>query len=139
MRLSLFAVGLCLLLVSVAPAADSLNVRAIGSCDAPGYALDVSVSGDHAYVTDGDSGLRVISIADPAHPVQVGRYIASNFVYTVVVVDRYAYLGGGDNGLIVLSVEDPSHPTWVGSCPTDWALILTSKGTSPVLRTTRVG
>ena len=33
-----------------------------------GIALDVYVSGDYAYVADGDSGLAVIDISDPTNP-----------------------------------------------------------------------
>jgi hypothetical protein len=32
------------------------------------------VAGDYAYVTDWDSGLRIIDVSDPAHPVGAGSY-----------------------------------------------------------------
>ncbi len=40
-------------------------------------AWDVTVSGDYAYVADGRSGLRVISVGDPEHPEEVGYYDTS--------------------------------------------------------------
>ena len=68
----LFVFCLSLLLVDIAQA-DSLNVRRTGSCPTPGRAWGVAVSGSYAYVADEDSGLRVISVSDPAHPTEVGH------------------------------------------------------------------
>lgn len=39
-----------------------------------GQALDVFVEGEYAYVADGNHGLRVIDVSDPAHPSEVGSY-----------------------------------------------------------------
>lgn len=36
----------------------------VGFYDTPGHTWQVLLSGDHAYVADGDSGLRVINVAD---------------------------------------------------------------------------
>ena len=44
----------------------------VGTLDTPGYARDVEVMGDLAYVADGDSGLRVIDVSNPAFPVELG-------------------------------------------------------------------
>jgi hypothetical protein len=108
-----FIVGLGLLLVGVAPAADSLNVRFIGSYDTPYNAVDVAVKGDYAFVADQSSGLRVISIADPAHPTEVGSSPA--YATVVTVRDSYAYVAGASSGLLVVSVADPTHPTRVST------------------------
>ena len=39
---------------------------------APGYAWDVAIAGDRAYVADGGSGLRVFDITDPMRPRAIG-------------------------------------------------------------------
>jgi fibronectin type 3 domain-containing protein len=50
------------------PSAPSLA----GALLTPGAANGVAVSGSHAYLADGASGLQVIDISDPAHPAIVG-------------------------------------------------------------------
>jgi len=99
MKESVLVVCLSLLLVGVAPAADSLNVRFVGGCDTPGTGFGVTVSGDHAYVADYDAGLRVISVSDPAHPVEVGYYDTPGIALGVAVAGNYAYVADYEAGL----------------------------------------
>ena len=108
--------GCCLglLLVAVAPAQVSSGIQLIGGCDTPGEAISVAVSGDYAYLADGDSGLRVISVADPAHPAEVGHCVTPGWAHGVAVNGNYAYVADYDSGLRVVSVADPAHPVEVG-------------------------
>ena len=124
MRATLFV--LCVgLLVGVSPAADSLNVRLIGGYDVPdGFALGVAVGGGYAYVACGDSvpngaqGLRVISVADPAQPVEVGYLKTPGNAYSVAVEGVFAYVVADRDGLRIISVADPANPVEVGYCDT---------------------
>jgi hypothetical protein len=50
------------------------NPREVGFFDTPGFALDVYVSGNYAYVADGYAGLRVIDVSNPANPREVGYF-----------------------------------------------------------------
>jgi len=118
MRQALTVLSLALLLVNVAAAADSLDVRLIGGCDTPAEAYSVAVSDGYAYVADCDSGLRVISVADPANPVEVGHAQTAGKAYGVAFNDGYAFVAAGDSGLRVVSVSDPAHPMEVGHCGT---------------------
>jgi hypothetical protein len=103
-----------LALTATVAQADSLNVRLVGSCDTPGQAGGVAVSGNYAYVADDSAGLRVISVSDPAHPVEVGYYDTPGVASSVAVAGNYAYVADGATGLRVISVSDPAHPTEVG-------------------------
>jgi hypothetical protein len=62
--------------------------------------------------------LRVISVSDPAHPVEVGYYDTPDGAYGVAVAGNYAYVGNWSAGLRVISVSDPAHPVEVGYCGT---------------------
>ena len=64
----------------IADGADGLRIvdvsdpqapTAVGRCDTPGSASDVSVCWSYAYVADGDAGLQVVDVTDPAHPAIV--------------------------------------------------------------------
>ncbi|UCH36439.1 MAG: hypothetical protein JSV65_08825 [Armatimonadota bacterium] len=50
-----------------------------GTISGTGTAESVAVSGAYAYVADGPDGLKVMDVADPYHPVIVGRASASIF------------------------------------------------------------
>jgi hypothetical protein len=90
----------------------------VGHVDMPGSARDVAVSGDYAYIADYIDGLRIISIADPAHPTKVGFLGATPLVCGVAVEGDYVYYVAGASGLRVASVTDPAIPTLVGSYDT---------------------
>jgi hypothetical protein len=69
------------------------------------------VSGGHAFVADGDSGLQVVDI-DPAS----GSYltIVGSLVFAgardVAVSGQTAYVAIGANGLQIIDISDPEHP-----------------------------
>jgi len=99
-----------LVVISVA---DPEHLSEVGSCATPGEGIGLAVAGDYAYVA-GDSGLNIYSIADPVHPVGVGR-LPGNYS-DVVVRGQYAYAVGA--GFAILSVSQPENPVLVGYCGT---------------------
>ena len=77
-----------------------------GSYDTPGHSWAVYVSGDYAYVADGDSGLKVVNITDPTHPSLAGEYKpSSGGVNGVYVSGDYAYVSAIGSGLYVIEVQ----------------------------------
>jgi hypothetical protein len=72
----------------------------------------VAVVGGYAYVADCPD-LRVISVADPAHPTEVGHY-TSPYALGVAVTGSLAYLADISDGVRVVSVADPANPIEVG-------------------------
>jgi hypothetical protein len=52
----------------------------------------VAVSGSYAYVVDEGVGLRVVNVANPASPVEVGYYDTPGHVCGVAVSGSYAYV-----------------------------------------------
>ena len=90
-----------------------------------GSAYDVAVAGNYAYVADVPvwvweaggwigGGLRIINIANPASPSEVGYYDTPGDAYSVTVTDSYAYVADRGSGLRVINVSDPTNPTLVG-------------------------
>ena len=73
----------------------------------------MAVVGDYAYVGDRDSGLLVISVADPANPYEVGRCSTLAVPTGISVAGSYACVTGA-GGFRVISVSDPTHPSEVG-------------------------
>jgi hypothetical protein len=60
-----------------------------GSCDTPGFASSVAISGDNAYVADGGFGLQVIDISDPTTPTAAGSYNTPGEAYGVAISGDY--------------------------------------------------
>jgi hypothetical protein len=95
-----------------------------------GSAQAVAASGNYAYVADGGTGLQVIDVSNPTHPVRVGGYVASVGAYDVAVSGPYAFVVGstwtGSNyvgALEVIDVTNPANPVRMGNgCEVDgWA------------------
>jgi hypothetical protein len=94
----------------------------------PDTAYSVAVSGDLVYVADYVHGLRVISVANPTNPVEVGHNDSLGFLCVAAKGD-YAYVGSDEDGLYVVSAADPAHPVEVGWCNThEWAYSIAVDG-----------
>ena len=90
-------------------------------CNTPERARAVAVSGDYAYVACADnrgSGLQVVDISDPAHPVIAGSCDTSGYANGVFVSGGYAYVADDASGLHVINISDPTSPSIVGSYDT---------------------
>jgi uncharacterized secreted protein with C-terminal beta-propeller domain len=96
----------------------------VGGYDTSGWAWGVAVAGNYAYVADGQAGLQVIDVSNPARPVHVGAFETSGSASDVAIAGNYAYvaekprwagnnyIGGG--GLEVIDVSNPANPARVG-------------------------
>jgi hypothetical protein len=117
LRVSLLMICLCVLLTSAAAAQDSLYVRLVGQYDMSRTAYGVAAAGDYVCVANNDT-FRVVSVADPAHPVEVGHCGGLGGARGVAVSGDYAYVADMDSSLRVFSIADPAHPVEVGRCRT---------------------
>lgn len=82
-----------------------------------GYAAELEVAGDYAFLVDG--GAEIVSIADPAKPKQVARIQCSTTAdlaldpaaqILVLAVDGSGECIGGTGGIAVFDVRDPANP-----------------------------
>ena len=85
----------------------------------------VFVSGQYAYIaSNGDCGMSIIDISDPANPVEVG-YLQDDsrggngtymsLPYNIFVRGDYAYFPSwAEDALTIIDVSDPANPTEVG-------------------------
>jgi hypothetical protein len=78
---------------------------------------DVEVVGDLAYLAK-SSGLRVIDVSNPAHPVEFGALDMPDWLRDVEVVGDLAYLAVGPSGLRVIDISNPAIPVEVGALDT---------------------
>jgi hypothetical protein len=106
------AVGKRLVILDVS---NPANLAVVAETDVlPGAAGAVAVAGDHAYLADGDGGLRILDVSDPIAPSEVGFYATPGYARALALAENYAYLAVRDSGLRILDVSDPSAPSEVG-------------------------
>jgi hypothetical protein len=111
--------AVCFIMFSGLAQADSLYVRLVGLHPSDsGSFKDVAVRAGYAYVTGGGGGLHVLLLADPVHPVEVGRVRFGGAVRGVALAGDYAYVGDVYDTLFAVSDADPANPFVVGKCPT---------------------
>jgi hypothetical protein len=84
----------------------------------PGFANNVDVSGNFAYVAAGTAGLHVLDITDRRAPRIVGTLDTPGNANDVKVVGSRAYIADGAAGLRIVNVSNPLSPTLLGSLDT---------------------
>ncbi len=76
--------------------------------------ISVDVSGNYAYVVDGNGTFRVYDLTDPTGPVALGTLKLAGML-DVKVSGNYAYLACGASGMRVIDISDPDAPVLVGT------------------------
>jgi hypothetical protein len=114
----LFCLGLVTLLLAVGnvgQAQDSLGMHRVGTLEYWDYANDIQMVGNLVYVMGGLSGLHIISLADPANPVEIGRYTwyPLDVIGGVYVTGNLAYVCLYYT-CVVLDVSNPANPITLG-------------------------
>ncbi len=85
----------------------------------PGYANNVDVEGDTAYIAAGSSGLQVVHLgAERTSPSVISSLDTNGTSIDIKVRENYAYIADGSAGLKVIDVTDSATPVLVGSVDT---------------------
>ena len=88
----------------------------VGNYKTPASAYGVALSGNYACVADGNSGLQIIDISDPTHPLFVSSYAMPGAAGDVVVRGQYAYVNDTiAQLLLILDISNPANPVLTGS------------------------
>jgi 6-phosphogluconolactonase (cycloisomerase 2 family) len=116
--------------VTVPGTVQSFTPTALSFVDVPGFANNVDVSGNFAYVAAGSAGLQVVDVSDHSHPHVVASRSLPGNANDVVIAGNYAYVAAGTAGLQIVNISDPLSPTVSGSLNTGgvaWDVVI--KGT----------
>ncbi len=79
----------------------------------PAYAQDVALDDTLLYVAQGEGGLLILDISDPAHPWEVSNVTQNARGYSLKVAfrDSAVYLAAGGFGVTAIDVADPYNPS----------------------------
>ncbi|MBR9911255.1 MAG: hypothetical protein GYB33_12980 [Gammaproteobacteria bacterium] len=91
---------------------------ALSAVDIPGYANNVDISGDYAFVAAGAEGLQVVDVSDRTAPEVVAALDTDGTAIDIKVVGDFVYLADGEAGLKIINVADPLAPFLLGSLDT---------------------
>jgi hypothetical protein len=82
----------------------------VGFLSATAEVMAVDVSNQLAAI--GDNDLRIIDVADPAMPLEIGYY-QQGWISDLTIDGNYAYLVDGE--LTIVDISDPANPVWTGN------------------------
>lgn len=109
--------------------ADPTQPTLAGFFDTPGRLERLVVRDGLALLSGGDyvgypyRDLRIVDVADPAHPRELALYAqqpsGSYPLVPIAIEGRYAWIVAQGNELRVLDLADPAHPVQVGSYALD--------------------
>ena len=92
--------------------------RALSSLDLPGFANDVVVGDDYAYIAAGAAGLVVVDVFDRSVPLIVGSVDTPGNANSVSVLGTTVYLADGVEGLQIIDVTNPQTPSILNTVDT---------------------
>ncbi|WP_088510816.1 Ig-like domain-containing protein [Thaumasiovibrio subtropicus] len=104
--------------IDVSVLVEGFTPVALASLDIPGYANNVDVAGNYAFVAAGAAGLQVVDVTDRANPTIVGSYDTQGTAIDIKVVGNNAYIADGEQGLVIIDIADPTMPVLVGGLDT---------------------
>lgn len=97
---------------------DSFTPSALSAITIPGFANNVAVAGDFAFVAAGDAGLQVVDVSNRRNPQIIGSLDTDGVSIDIRVRGQYIYLADGEAGLKIIDITDPSAPLLTGSLDT---------------------
>ena len=97
---------------------SSFAPTALSFVTIPGFANNVDVSGNFAYVAAGAAGLQVVDVTDRRSPHIVGSLDTPGNANDVRVVGNRAYVADGSAGLQIIDITNPNNPTLLGTLDT---------------------
>jgi hypothetical protein len=84
----------------------------------PGFANNVDVSGNYAYVAAGATGLQVVDVTDRMNPRVVTGFDTPGNADDVLIAGSIALIADDSAGLHLVDVSSPSSPSLLGSIDT---------------------
>jgi hypothetical protein len=83
---------------------------AVSSLEIPGYANNVDVAGNYAFVAAGIAGLQIVDVTNRNIPGIVASIDTFGNANDVRIVGNYAYVADGISGLQIINISNPLNP-----------------------------
>lgn len=93
----------------------TFSPTAMGFVSIPGFANEVAVNGNYAYVAAGSAGLQVVNVGNRNAPSVVASLALQGNANDIKLLGNLAYIASGSAGLQVVDVTNPLAPVLRGS------------------------
>ncbi|MEE9413516.1 MAG: Ig-like domain-containing protein [Methylococcales bacterium] len=91
---------------------------ALSALAIPGYANNVEVNGDYAYVAAGSTGLQIVGVSDKVNPQIVASIDTPGTSIDLRLLGDHAYIADGIGGLQIIDVSNLAALTLAGTVDT---------------------
>ncbi len=99
------------------------NIQEAGYYNTPGYARNVYVRNDYAYVIldiddniyYGPVELKIYDVKNVSNPVEAGSYSSSDYIWKISFSQNNLYLANNYSGLSVLDASNPANPVIISN------------------------
>jgi hypothetical protein len=121
--------------------------RCIYECSTAAFPEDATLAGSYLYLASEHSGLRIVDLADPAIPDDIGHFNTwrdipdsvidgeSGNAQAVAAASHHAYVVFANDGLRIIDVANPTTPAEVGFYPVEGAVDIAVAGAYVYLAT----
>jgi len=94
--------------------------KALSYVPIPGFANNVDVKGNYAFVAAGSTGMQVVDVTDKLNPkvISTAALDTPGNANDIAVVGNYAYIADGSSGLQIINISNPLKPNLVGTFDT---------------------
>ncbi len=94
---------------------ETITGTLISTLDTDGDTKSVTVYNNYVFLADGDKGLKIVNVSDPASPRLVGSYDTPGdatkvWIRGVSANTTYAYIADGGKGIRAIDASDPASP-----------------------------
>jgi hypothetical protein len=89
----------------------------VGQVTLASPAYDIAKQGDYVYLVTTRNGMKIINVANPAHPRVVSTYLNKYEFYGIDVKGNYAYLADPSYGFVIVDISNPQKPVQVNRIP----------------------
>ncbi len=96
----------------------TFTAKALSYVPISGFANNVDINGNYAYVAAGSTGLQVVNVSDKNNPKVAAALDTPGNANDVSVVGNYAYVADDSSGLNIIDISNPLAPTNVGAFDT---------------------
>jgi hypothetical protein len=89
---------------------EEVVLNKVGGVETAGFAIEIKIEGNLAFISDLNSGLAIVDIIDPENPIIISTLNTGNQAGGLFVNGNFVYIGNESDGLRVIDISDPLNP-----------------------------
>ncbi|MHA2374225.1 MAG: LVIVD repeat-containing protein, partial [Candidatus Thorarchaeota archaeon] len=94
---------------------QTFEITEIGQLNTSGWAANIHVQENTAFVADSEGGLYIVDISDPENPTELSQFNEGiDHLHELYVDENLAYVADYTDGFKIINVSDSENPTQVG-------------------------